>query len=256
MGAMYRMSRTGSTTLTGTTLTGTLGPASPLPSPKLPKAGLHALPGQFRADCRFYVTLRHPRGCGALRSFLTCLPSRGLLVMAAHRLSHYYYASWPRTSRTPWTIVLRVLVLVGRTLAIILAKSDIYHATVIDEGVHLSNDGRLTIGARHIGRGTIIHDRVTIGFKAGADITSPMPIVGENVWIGSDCVIYGDITIGDGATILPETVLSMNVPPRAVVAGNPPRIIAREFDNAGLRQSLGTAVSETQFVQPCSPSVT
>lgn len=245
------MSQTGSTALTGN-----LGPASPLPSPKLKNAGLGALTRQIRADCRFYVTLRHPSGCGALRSILTCLHSRGLLVLAAHRLSHYYYALWPRTSRTPWTVVVRLLILVGRTLAIVLAKSDIYHATVIDEGVHLSNDGQQIIGARHIGRGTIVHHRVTIGFKAGADVTGPMPIVGENVWIGPDCVIYGDITIGDGATILPETVLSMNVPSGAVVGGNPGRIIAREFDNASLRHSLGTAVAETQFRQPCAPSVT
>ncbi len=246
------MSRTGSTTLTGT-----LGPASPLPSPKLQSADPHGVPRQILADCRFYVTLRHPRGCGSLRSLVTCLLSRGLLVLAAYRLSHYYYASLPRKkSRVPWTIVLRSLVLVGRTLAIVLAKSDIYYATMIDEGVHLSNDGQLTIGARRIGAGTIIHDRVTIGFKAGAGATPPMPTIGENVWIGSDCVIYGDITIGEGATILSETVLSMNVPAHAVVAGNPARIIAREFDNASLRLSLATAVAETEFVQPCTPSVT
>jgi serine O-acetyltransferase len=236
------MSRTGSTTLTGS-----IGPASPLPSPKLQSGGSHGLPRQIRADCRFYLTLRHPKGCGALRSLLTCLLSRGLFLLAAHRLSHYYYALLPRKRRAPGTMVLRVLILVGRTFAIVLAKSDIYHATAIDEGVHLSNDGQLTIGARRIGRGTIIHDRVTIGFKAGAGVDPPMPTVGENVWIGSDCVIYGDITIGDGATILPETVLSMNVPARAVVGGNPARIIAREFDNAGLRLSLA---------QSCFPSVT
>jgi len=243
------MSQTGSTTLAGN-----LGPASPLPSPKLQNAGLGALPRQIRADCRFYVALRHPSGCGALRGLLTCLCSRGLLVLAAHRLSHYYYVSRPRRSRTPSTIALRLLILVGRTLAIVLAKSDIYHATVIDEGVHLSDDGQLMIGPQRIGRGTIIHDRVTIGVKAGGGVITPS--VGENVWIGSDCVIYGDITIGDGATILPETVLSMNVPARAVVAGNPARIIAREFDNASLRHSLATAVAETQFRQPCAPPVT
>jgi serine acetyltransferase len=245
------MSQTGSTTLTGS-----IGPASPLPSPKLQGAGPHGLPRQIRADCRFYLMLRHPTGCGTLRSLLTCLLSRGLLVLAAYRLSHHYYALQPRKRSAPRTIVLRLLVLAGRTLAIVLAKSDIYHATVVDEGVHLSNDGQLTIGARRIGRGTIIHDRVTIGFKAGAGADPPMPAVGENVWIGPDCVIYGDITIGDGATILPGTVLSMNVPARAVVAGNPARIIAREFDNAGLRLSLATAVAETDFVPSCAPPVT
>jgi serine acetyltransferase len=245
------MSQTGSTTLAGN-----LRPASPLPSPKLQSAKPHGLPRQIRADCRFYLTLRHPRGCGAVRSLLTCLLSRGLLLLATHRLSHYYYALSPRKSRTPWALALRSLILVGRASAIVLAKSDIYHATVIDEGVHLSNDGQLIIGARRIGRGTIIHDRVTIGFKAGAGTAPPMPTVGENVWIGPDCVIYGDITVGEGATILPETVLSMNVPARAVVAGNPARIIAREFDNASLRLSLATAVAETEFIQTCSPSGT
>lgn len=246
-GAVCRMSRTGIPTLARD-----LGPASALPSPKLRNAGLHALPRQLRADCRFYVALRHPTSCGALRALLTCLCSRGLLVLAVHRLCHYYYTLRPRTSRTPWAIVLRLLILLGRALAIVLAKSDIYFATLIDEGVHLSDDGQLIIGARRIGRGTIIHGRVTIGVKAGAAVIEP--IVGENVWIGSDCVIYGDITIGDGATILPETVLSMNVPSRAVVAGNPARLIAREFDNANLRRSLDTAVTETQFVQSCAPS--
>lgn len=211
------------------------------------------MPRQIRADCRFYVGLRDPRNRGAIRGLLTCLRSRGILVLAVHRLCHYYYALLPRTNRAPWTIVLRLLILAGRAFAIVLAKSDIYYATVIDEGVHLSDGGRLIIGARRIGRGTIIHDDVTIGFKAGGVM---VPTVGENVWIGSNCVIYGDITIGDGATILPETVLSMNIPPRAVVAGNPARIIAREFDNASLRRSLGTAVTEKRFVGRCAPSVT
>ncbi|HEY2036586.1 MAG TPA: hypothetical protein VGG96_06205, partial [Steroidobacteraceae bacterium] len=73
----------------------------------------------------------------------------------------------------------------------------------------------------------------------------------ENVWIGPDCVIYGDIAIGDGATILAGTVLSMNVPPRAVVAGNPATIIAREYDNAALRRNLRTDVDRSAFAAPC-----
>ena len=236
-----------------TTLAGELGPASPLPSPRLQTTGLHALPRQIRADCRFYLTLRHPGSGGTLVRLLTCLRSRGLLVLAVHRLSHCYYGLRPR-SRTLSRIVLRLLILVGRALAIVLAKSDISRAAEIDEGVHLSDGGQLTIGARRIGRGTIIHDCVTIGVKAGGE--GIMPMVGENVWIGSDCVIYGDIAIGDGATILPETVLSMNVPSRAVVAGNPGRIIAREFDNASLRGSLDPIAWEARSLpQPCAPCV-
>lgn len=235
-----------------TTFARDLGPASPLPSPKLQTTGLHALPRQIRADCRFYLTLRHPGSAGTVRGLLTCLRSRGLLLLAVHRLCHYYYGLRPR-SRSLSTTVLRFLILIGRAFAIVLAKSDISRAAEIDEGVHLSDGGQLIIGARRIGRGTVIHDRVTIGVKAGGE--GVMPIVGENVWIGSDCVIYGDIAIGDGATILPETVLSMNVPSRAVVAGNPGRIIAREFDNATLRGSPGPIAWEAVLPQPCAPCV-
>jgi serine acetyltransferase len=242
------MSRTGITTLTRE-----LGSASPLPSPILKNTGLHALPRQIRADCRFYLTFRYPGSGGAVRGLLACLRSRGLLVLAVHRLSHYYYALRPRTGRTLPTMGLRLLILIGRAFAIVLAKSDISHAAAIDEGVHFSDGGQLTIGARRIGRGTIIHDRVTIGVKAGGE--GAMPIIGENVWIGSDCVIYGNIAIGDGATIFPETVLSMNVPSRAVVAGNPGRIIAREFDNASLRRSLGVTAVEIRSCEPCAPGI-
>lgn len=242
------MSRTGITTLARS-----LEPASALPSPKPPNAALYALPRQIRADCRFYVTLRRPGSGSTLRGLLICLRSRGLLVLAVHRLAHYYYVLRPRTNRTLATVVLRSSIFIGRALATVLAKSDIYHATVIDEGVHLSDGGQLTIGAQRIGRGTIIHGRVTIGVKAGGE--NIMPIVGEDVWIGSDCVIYGDITLGDGATILPGTVLSMNVPSRAVVAGNPGRIIARKFDNADLRRGLGTTAAEGKCLPPCAPSI-
>ena len=64
-----------------------------------------------------------------------------------------------------------------------------------------------------------------------------IPVIGKNVWIGPDTIIHGDITVGDGATILGGSVLTKNVPPRCVVAGNPARIIRKEFDNISLRSS-------------------
>lgn len=209
---------------------------------------------EIREDVAFYNTLRQPAGRAALRGALDCLSSRGLLVLAVHRLTHYYNALRLRSGWTPRAVALRLLVFLGRTLAITLAKSDVAVASVIEGGVYLSDSGYLIIGPQRVGRGTIIHHRVTIGSKAGAG--GIKPIIGENVWIGPDCVIYGDITVGDGATILPETVLSMNIPPRSVVAGNPGRIIAREFDNSSLRRSLGTVVHRAQFVQPCTRSGT
>jgi acetyltransferase-like isoleucine patch superfamily enzyme len=56
------------------------------------------------------------------------------------------------------------------------------------------------------------------------------------VWIGSDCVIYGNISIGDGATLLPNTVLSKSIPCNTVMEGNPARRILNNFDNFELRE--------------------
>jgi len=194
---------------------------------------------ELRADIRFYRALRHPGGAGRIRQALSCLKSRGLLVLAVQRLDHLYCLRRSRTGRTPGTMLCKALLTLGRALAIVLAKADVAGATVIEGGVHLSDRGYLMIGPQRIGAGTIIHDRVTIGVSAGEETT---PVIGANVWIGPDCVIYGAITLANGATVLPGSVLSMNVPPNAVAGGNPATILRRNFDNTRLRSSLASAV--------------
>jgi acetyltransferase-like isoleucine patch superfamily enzyme len=58
------------------------------------------------------------------------------------------------------------------------------------------------------------------------------------VWIGPNCIIVGALSVGDGATVLPNSVLTFSVPAGAVVKGNPARIVRTDFDNSGLRRSL------------------
>lgn len=59
--------------------------------------------------------------------------------------------------------------------------------------------------------------------------------VGSNVQIGAFCVIAPGVTIGDGASIAPCTLVSRSVPAGAVVTGNEMRIRTRQratSDNA------------------------
>jgi acetyltransferase-like isoleucine patch superfamily enzyme len=64
-----------------------------------------------------------------------------------------------------------------------------------------------------------------------ADCYDPRPItVGRNVWIGFDCCILPGVTIGDGAIVGARSVVTGDVPPYTVVAGNPARVI-REIPN-------------------------
>lgn len=49
--------------------------------------------------------------------------------------------------------------------------------------------------------------------------------VGANVWVGFDVCILPGVTIGDGAIVGAKSVVSSNVPPYSVAAGNPARVI-------------------------------
>ncbi|MEP7311541.1 MAG: hypothetical protein ABI859_03075 [Pseudomonadota bacterium] len=134
-------------------------------------------------------------------------------------------------------LAVRALAVVGRLYTILAGKSDLAGSTEIAPNVYLSDKGNLVIGARRIGSGTVIHERVTIG-RSLTD--NKKPLVGNNVWVGPDCTIYGGIEIGDGATLLPGTVLTKTVPALAVLRGNPARLVARNFDNISLRASVAS----------------
>lgn len=63
---------------------------------------------------------------------------------------------------------------------------------------------------------------MTIGIKYGYPVA---PVIEDHVVIGAKAVILGDIRIGHYAVIGAATVVIKDVPPYAVVVGNPAKII-------------------------------
>src|SRR5688572_3433974 len=49
--------------------------------------------------------------------------------------------------------------------------------------------------------------------------------IGANVWIGTQVVILGNVNIGEGAIIGAGTLVTQDVPPFTLCAGNPMRIV-------------------------------
>ena len=55
-------------------------------------------------------------------------------------------------------------------------------------------------------------------------------IVGNDVWIGHESLIMPAVSIGDGAIIASRSVVTKDIPPYTIVAGNPAKVIRKRFD--------------------------
>lgn len=56
-------------------------------------------------------------------------------------------------------------------------------------------------------------------------------VIGHDVWIGYEALILPGTRVGNGAIIGARAVVTGTVPPYAIVAGNPARIIRMRFDD-------------------------
>jgi acetyltransferase-like isoleucine patch superfamily enzyme len=62
---------------------------------------------------------------------------------------------------------------------------------------------------------------------ADVDVPARPVRIGANVWIGFDSCVLPGVTIGEGSVVGARSVVAEDVPPYAVVAGNPARVIRR-----------------------------
>jgi maltose O-acetyltransferase len=100
----------------------------------------------------------------------------------------------------------------------------------IGEGAFIRASGGLRIGANtHVSRNLLLYT-VNHDFHGSAlpydNNQVPKPVtIGRNVWIGMNVCIAPGTTIGDGAIVGMGTVVSGDVPPLAIIASQPWRIV-------------------------------
>jgi lipopolysaccharide O-acetyltransferase len=113
----------------------------------------------------------------------------------------------------------------------------------INDSVHIGAIERVVIGDH-----TLIASRVFIsdhnhGNYQNLDAASAPDIppadrplssrpvyIGSNVWLGEQVCILPGVTIGDGAIVGANSVVTRDVPPNSIAAGNPARVV-RVFDS-------------------------
>lgn len=110
------------------------------------------------------------------------------------------------------------------------------NATLTLEGGFINSDVKIRcFNSITIGKGAKISHNVTIMDGDGhiveyAGYIPIKPIVIENhVWIGTKATILKGVRIGEGAIVAAGSVVTKDVPPHTLVAGNPAKVIKEDI---------------------------
>lgn len=160
------------------------------------------------------------------------LSSLGIMKKCFNPNLHYIYCfrKAQKHLKTPvlgkiWKIILRSYQ--------IKYGFQIYPETNIGEGLYLGHWGFLVINPKVIiGKNCNIAQGVTIG-QANRGKNQGYPKIGNEVWIGANAVIVGNITIGDNVLIAPNSYVTKNIPSNSVVMGNPAEYYPKENATEG-----------------------
>ena len=122
---------------------------------------------------------------------------------------------------------------------------------VLDRSLTIEAEGRLTVGARtifghhctlaardvlEIGEDCLLaemvsvrdhdhcFDRLDVPIRKQGAVSAPVKI-GRNVWLGAKVTVVKGVTIGDNAIVGANAVVTKDIPPNAIAAGVPARVL-------------------------------
>ena len=202
-------------------------------------------------DDKVVLTASAPTGCARREDFLP-RPVSGYLDQPFETLRKtrdWLRGKWALrncTSVGPWTRVTGRLhvenrgeLVVGSRVQILCrfvpsllsvfpgGRLEIGDGTMLNFGADISATGSVSIGRDcHIGTHAIILDNDFHDLIDRLRVPEPKPVViGDRVWIGNRVIILPGVTIGDDAVVGAGSVVTSDVQPRTIVAGNPARLL-------------------------------
>lgn len=122
---------------------------------------------------------------------------------------------------------------------------DISPTTSIGPGFYLGHFGGIVISPYAIiGANVNIAKGATIGATSrGSRLGAPT--IEDRVWIGANAIIVGKITIGCEALIAPGAYVNFDVPSKAVVLGNPGKIVSTSGSQGYVNNIMPPSSDET-----------
>ncbi len=107
-------------------------------------------------------------------------------------------------------------------LAIISGQVCIGDPVLVDPGIYIPHGQVVVDGFTHVGAGAVLSPFVTVGLKAGYPIG---PTLEQNVYLGTGAKVFGPVTLGAGARVGANAVVTGDVPSGATAVGVPARVI-------------------------------
>ncbi len=100
--------------------------------------------------------------------------------------------------------------------------------TAIGDRTEIHAGSRVEIGSGcNIAWDVCIMDRDYHKFNSEEETVKPVRIC-DNVWIGCNSIVLKGVTIGEGAVIAAGSVVTRDVPPKTLAAGNPAKVIKED----------------------------
>jgi acetyltransferase-like isoleucine patch superfamily enzyme len=97
---------------------------------------------------------------------------------------------------------------------------------VADASIQIGN--RVLVGGNAAIVDTDFHPLTPEGRREDINAGSSRPIeIGDDVFIGMNSLILKGVTVGDGSVVGAGSVVSRDVPPRTIVAGNPATVVKK-----------------------------
>lgn len=166
---------------------------------------------------------------------------QGVWAIYIHRVSHFLYRL-----RIPFFP--RFISQISRFLTGI----EIHPGARIGKGFFIDHGAGVVIGQTVvIGDNVTLYQGVSLG-GTGKERGKRHPTIGNNVIIGAEAIVLGNIMIGDNSRVGAGALVTKSVPADCTVVGNPARIIVREgkkinpLEHGDLPDPVGKAIEELQ----------
>lgn len=175
---------------------------------------------RLRADVAHFLA-NAPEPLSRYRRFRAVMECEALWAIAVFRFGQYLREDAGVVPR----VLFKIPYLLAAKLIGMMVGIHLHPETRIGPGLHIAHYGGVWISPlATLGDACSISQGVVIGV-AGSH-RKQGPVLGDRVWVGPGATITGPVTVGAGAVIAANSLVTTHIPENGVAIGVPARVIS------------------------------